>query len=204
MSERLKDVPPDQIVEPDARIAVPATQALIYSMNDELIREMFASLLAADMNAATKEKVHPAFVEMIRQMTRPDAEVLKVIKARPEVEFLARLQFYLPQRGFKEVGLGFSFEISDHDDLKVTRAISNLKRLEIVESRRDEWPMRDDLGDLEEKFRAHFRDFVTRINTSDETKRNMGIVGNVNLFVEKTGLYLTPLGVDFANICIPG
>jgi len=32
----------------------------------------------------------------------------------------------------------------------------------------------------------------------------MGIVGNVNLFVEKTGLYLTPLGVDFANICIPG
>src|SRR6266446_4863463 len=110
VSERLKDVPPDQIVEPDARIAVPATQALIYSMNDELIREMFASLLAADMNAATKEKVHPAFVEMIRQMTRPDAEVLKVIKARPEVEFLARLQFYLPQRGFKEVGLGFSFE----------------------------------------------------------------------------------------------
>jgi hypothetical protein len=61
VSERLKDVPPDQIVEPDARIAVPATQALIYSMNDELIREMFASLLAADMNAATKEKGASSF-----------------------------------------------------------------------------------------------------------------------------------------------
>src|SRR5262245_46888755 len=51
VTERLKDVPQDKIVEPQARIAVPAMQALTYSVEEQHIREMFANLLAADMNA---------------------------------------------------------------------------------------------------------------------------------------------------------
>src|SRR5438046_196384 len=48
VAERLKDVPPEKITEPSPRIAVPAVQALVYSMDEELIREMYANLLAAD------------------------------------------------------------------------------------------------------------------------------------------------------------
>jgi hypothetical protein len=57
--------------------------------------------------------------------------------------------------------------------------------------------------DLEEKFQAPFVNLVTLINTSDEVKRAMRLEGHVHLVVVKTGLYLTPLGVDFAHICIP-
>ena len=65
---------------PNPRIAVPALQALTYSLDDELIREMFANLLAADMNAETKKDAHPAFVELIKEMTPADARVLKICR----------------------------------------------------------------------------------------------------------------------------
>src|SRR6266851_5598185 len=121
-----------------------------------------------------------------------------VIKARPEVEFQARLQM---STGWQEIGFGFSFETSTHP-VKIRKAVSNLKRLEIVESRLNEWAVRDDLNDLENKFREQFAGFVTAINASDEAKRTMRIEGNVHLLVVRTGLYLTPLGTDFANICL--
>src|SRR5262249_50908232 len=114
VSERLKNIPVDKIVEPDARIAAPATQALIYSMTDEVIREMFANLLASDMNADEKEKVHPAFVEMIKEMTRTDAEIL----------------LQMPQ-GWQEIGYTFSFEVAGINSFKIRKSISNLRRLEV-------------------------------------------------------------------------
>src|SRR5215475_2977069 len=60
VAKRLEDVPEDKIIQPDLRIAVPAVQALIYSMNDEIIREMLANLLASSMNLETRSVAHPA------------------------------------------------------------------------------------------------------------------------------------------------
>jgi hypothetical protein len=98
VTDRLKDVPPESIVPPSLRIAAPAMQALTYSMDDELIREMFANLLAADMNAQTKKDAHPAFVELIKEMTAIDARVLKVCQPGFETSFLVRagteMRFY--------------------------------------------------------------------------------------------------------------
>jgi hypothetical protein len=73
MDQRLKGVPREKIVPPEPRIAVPALQALTYSLDDKLIRDMFANLLAADMNVDTKRDAHPAFVEIIKEMTPAEA-----------------------------------------------------------------------------------------------------------------------------------
>ena len=53
-------------------------QALTYSLDEEHIREMFANLLAADMNADTKKGAHPAFVEFIKDMTPIEAKLLLI------------------------------------------------------------------------------------------------------------------------------
>src|ERR1041384_3162628 len=124
VSERLKDVPEDKIVEPNPRIAIPSTQALVYSMNDETIREMFANLLAADMNAETKGRAHPAFVEMIREMTGTDARVLGVFRAAGQVEFRARLSH---GNKWNEISTGFSFEVSGLTLDQIAKAVSNLR-----------------------------------------------------------------------------
>ena len=77
LEEKLKNVPEEKIVEPEPYVAVPAIQQLSYSIDNPDLREMYANLLAASMNADTKWNVHPSFVDIIRQLTPDEAKLLK-------------------------------------------------------------------------------------------------------------------------------
>ena len=79
LEKKLENVDPDKIVEPEAYVAVPAIQAISYSMNSEELRNLYANLLAKAMNSDTKDQVHPSFVEIIKQMSPTDALLLKEI-----------------------------------------------------------------------------------------------------------------------------
>src|SRR5438045_457064 len=81
LSKKLKNVPPEKLADPDPRIAAPVVQALTYSMSNDTIRQMYANLLAAAMQTDTKEDAHPAFVEIIKQMTPVDARVLEIFRS---------------------------------------------------------------------------------------------------------------------------
>ena len=67
LAQKLADVDPEKIVEPEPYVAVPAIQAISYSMNSEELRNLYANLLAKAMNSDTKDFVHPSFVEIIKQ-----------------------------------------------------------------------------------------------------------------------------------------
>ena len=54
LAPRLEQVQPDKIADAEPRILLPAATALTYSMDDELIREMFANLISANMNLDTR------------------------------------------------------------------------------------------------------------------------------------------------------
>jgi hypothetical protein len=188
VSERLKDVPAEKIVTPEPRIAVPAIQALVYSLRDEYIRNMFASLLAADMNADTKGLAHPAFVEMIREMTQADAKVLSSFQQGSQIQFRVRLE--LPPVGWREFGHGFSFEVSGVDNDQILKSVSNLRRLEIIELRATDWPMLTHLATLQAKVLA----------SNEEKAKSLGIDPRQATAVPN-GLWLTPFGQDFINVC---
>ncbi len=79
LAQKLEHVGEDKIVTPEAYVAVPAIQAIAYSMNSEELRNLYANLLAKAMNSDTKDLVHPSFVEIIKQMSPTDALVLKEI-----------------------------------------------------------------------------------------------------------------------------
>lgn len=84
LAEKLKNVEPEKIVEPEAYVAIPALQAISYSMNSEKLRNLYANLLAKSMNSDTKDFVHPAYVNIISQMTPLDAQVLQYLVNEPE------------------------------------------------------------------------------------------------------------------------
>lgn len=199
VSDRLKDVPQENVVAPDPRIAVPSMQALTYSVGDETIREMFANLLAADMNSETKGRVHPAFVEMIKEISPADAKVLRVMALGSQIEFEARLR-----SGEKWLPVGYltSVQVPDLDGGKVRRALSNLKRLEIIEGRDGVWPTLEGLGQYEADLRKAVEPRAAELN-SDENRNRMGFPrGVLRIEIHKMGIYMTPLGVDFAAICL--
>lgn len=79
LEHKLENVDPEKIVTPESYVAVPAIQAISYSMDSEELRNLYANLLAKAMNSDTKDMVHPSFVEIIKQMSPTDALIFSKI-----------------------------------------------------------------------------------------------------------------------------
>lgn len=84
LAENLKDVLPEDIVPPRANVAGPAVEALRYVGHQEALRDMYANLLATAMDKNTADAAHPAFVEIIKQLTPDEARLMTLfIQQRP-------------------------------------------------------------------------------------------------------------------------
>ena len=83
LMKRLKGVPPERIGTPKLTVAGPAVQALKFAGAEPVLREMYANLLATAMDRQTAERAHPAFVEIIKQLTPDEARIAAYIPAQP-------------------------------------------------------------------------------------------------------------------------
>lgn len=95
VAEKLREVPPDQIITPDASVAGPAIERLRFAGDKADLREMFANLLATAMDSKTASTAHPAFAEIISQLTPDEARMLEVIgksKQFPAIQVFAQLK----------------------------------------------------------------------------------------------------------------
>jgi len=79
IKEKTKDISQDDLIEPKASIAGPALQALAFSFEDKDLKEMYLNLLASSMDNNNAVNAHPAFIEIIRQLSTDEAELLKDI-----------------------------------------------------------------------------------------------------------------------------
>lgn len=174
VSERLEGVSTEKIVQPESRIAVPALQALISSMDEELIREMFANLLAKDMNVDTKHLAHPSFVELIKQMTQSEAAIFSLLKLNKGSFKTSFNSKHVPMGRHDSPGGKIAYilpfvtlNFRDMEMLDAFVAISNLARLGLV-------------------------DVVTNIKMA---RNGVGSSGSAELL-------MTPLGDRFAEVCV--
>ena len=70
-------IPPEQVVEPKASIAGPALQGLAFTHEEPNLKEMYLSLLATAMDGRVAADAHPAFVEVIRQLSSEEAQLMR-------------------------------------------------------------------------------------------------------------------------------
>jgi hypothetical protein len=79
LTEKLKHVPKERIVPPNLTVAGPAVEALRFSAHEPSLRELYANLLATAMDAKTAQEAHPAFVEILRQLSPDEAHLVAYI-----------------------------------------------------------------------------------------------------------------------------
>ena len=84
VAEKLKGVPEEEIITPKPNVAGPAIEALRYTGHEESLSEMYANLLATAMTKDKASLAHPAFVEIIRQLTPDEAKILALFNNRFE------------------------------------------------------------------------------------------------------------------------
>ncbi|MFD2454137.1 DUF4393 domain-containing protein [Ideonella paludis] len=76
VAERLKNVAEENIVTPKPNVAGPALESLRYTGHENSLSELYANLIAASMDKTTAAGAHPAFVEIIKQLTPDEAKLV--------------------------------------------------------------------------------------------------------------------------------
>lgn len=79
LESKSASIPPEDVIEPKASIAGPAIQGLAFSHEEDELKELYLNLLKSAMDRRVANSAHPAFVEVIKQMTATEAELLRSV-----------------------------------------------------------------------------------------------------------------------------
>lgn len=74
LETKIEAIPEENRIEPNLQVAAPALEKARYCVEEPLLREMFANLIAASCDETTYNEVQPSFAEIISQMTVLDAQ----------------------------------------------------------------------------------------------------------------------------------
>ncbi len=137
LQEQLSSVPPDQIIEPQQFIFVPAIEAFSYSYDSEELKSLFLNLLVKSMQKEYENKVHPAFVEIIKQLSPLDACILKKIS---DLEFWPIIDIHYEDKKDEKIGGVLRRNITciddqDHANDLVSMALDNLERFKLFNAK---------------------------------------------------------------------
>lgn len=107
IEEKIRRIPDDKVVEPEAYVAVPAIQQLTYCQDNPVLRDLYANLLVSSMNADSKWRVHPSFVDIIKQLNPDEAKLLHQLKKKVSYP-LIDIRLKAPSVGYNDIVVNFT------------------------------------------------------------------------------------------------
>lgn len=198
VAELLRNVPPESVVSPKPNVAGPALEALRYTGHESSLSDLYANLLAASMDKATASGAHPAFVEIIKQLTPDEAKLVSLFihpMAFPIITVRWEYKTPTPEKtGGQDVLVNFSLlgHLAQVEFPQLTSTyIDNLCRLGLAEvPRMMEYTAQGVYESLENAMEVQNAKAQIEANTEWA------------FIVERKTLRVTELGKQFANICV--
>lgn len=135
LPEKLQSVPPENIITPPINIAGPTIEAMRFTGENDILREMYANLLAKSMDKRTVSEVHPRFVEVIKNLTPLESKILNYFSniENPYINKYTFQEYGVPSNWYylshKNVALTSIFDGVEDSDLNIS--IDNLCHLGI-------------------------------------------------------------------------
>lgn len=213
LAQKLEHVGEDKIVTPEAYVAIPAIQAISYSMDNEELRNLYANLLAKAMNLDTQSLVHPSFVEIIKQLSPLDVLAINNVKYlcnyQPLIRIFACEEKPIPNERMVIHGMSDFGDAStkkplfSHYSLPITKlettpeqrgfVIQNLNRLGLINI-----DYREHIIDA-----IQYKPLYDQLLESSLYKRLINQTTQENLHLQLTDGYTSPtdFGRWFFNIC---
>lgn len=147
LKEATKHIPAEALVEPKPSLAGPALQGLAFSHEEPPLKSLYLELLATAMDGREAEQAHPAFVEVIRQLTANEAIQLQVVLEQGQMP-IVRIQARRHNGGGTSLLWNHSLPYSDDNGLPgesphLPAMVDNWIRLGLVEVRYDTWLQND-------------------------------------------------------------
>ncbi|POE01330.1 DUF4393 domain-containing protein [Pectobacterium odoriferum] len=194
VAEKLKDTKPEDIITPKPNVAVPAIEALRYTANDESLSDLFAGLLASSMDKNKADKAHPAFVEIIKQLTADEARVISIMKNKKEIPLIDVVVIDNRDHG-EQVVFGnlssFSFGMELEHSQLFSSYVYNLCRLGLLE-----------IPTGYRYLNPSAYDEITNSNFWKEVSRGVPLKENHQFDYNRKILSVTDMGKQFISVCI--
>lgn len=191
LEENLKNKDPEKIVTPEPYVAVPAIQALSYSMDSDELRTLYANLLAKSIYADTKESVHPAFTEIIKNLSPLDCKVFNSIMST-KTQAIGCYELRIGTIGSNSYSVAFPYvtAITVKGPIEVAASIDNLARNNLINPR--DFHYDDDAFYTEIRETAFFKDISDTFSTHPN---------NRELRPYKMSIQSTEWGKLFYKVC---
>jgi hypothetical protein len=200
VADRLKNVPPENIVTPKPNVAGPVLEALRYTGHEPLLSDLYANLLAASMDKSTANGALPAFVEIIKQLTPDEAKLVGLFiheRTMPFPLLNVRWEYKNPtpeKTGGSDALVNFSqLGVIAHCEFPnmTPMYIDNLCRLGLAE--------------IPAMFQFTSVGIYDPLENAPEVQQKKSEIEQNPEFkfvLERKGLRITELGKQFARICV--
>ncbi|MFG0396392.1 DUF4393 domain-containing protein [Pseudomonas sp. zbq_4] len=197
IAEATKDVPLESLIEPKPSLAGPALQALAFSHDELDLKDLYIKLLATSMDNRCASRAHPAFVEMLRQLTAKEARALQDILQASQIE-ICRVDLVSTTEGMGRRTLqSHVMNAVDSDthlpveDDELAAMVDNWVRLGLITVNYDRWALGEQAYDWMET-RPEILKYRAMITSSDRRiEPAKGLVLRTALgaqFAEATGI----------------
>lgn len=137
LEKKLSNLNETEIIVPEAYIAIPAMQAIEYCYDSEILRDMYASLLANSMDKNVYKCVHPSYVEIIKQLSPDEVRILNQLPESGLREPLLDIEVTKVNRNgvflYCKNMTTFAYECECERPENISNYIENLTRLGLVE-----------------------------------------------------------------------
>lgn len=198
VTERLKNVPPENIVTPKPNVAGPALEALRYTGHESALSDLYANLLATSMDSSTAHGAHPAFVEIIKQLTPDEAKLVALFVSDRMLPLINLRWEFNPntdcRSGGKTILTSFSHlgrEVGCEFEHMTPTYIDNLCRLGLTE-----------IPEMSEYTTKGAYDSLDNDPTIKALIEGISKNDTIHHVIEHKYLRATELGKQFANTCV--
>lgn len=190
---KLSKIPSSEICEPELSITGPTLESLKYNFDRKEIRELFLSLITSSMDKRCTLIVHPAFVEIIRQLSSLDARLIQMFAFRGTYPVVSIIEKSSDNKLTPYTYDLFYFgdhnnEFSIEEQRVLTLSLDNLIRLGLVNKNSQIIELDFDY----DYFKGHL--FYRSIEKQKEI--------NSSLVMNKFRIELTELGRAFKTCCL--
>lgn len=197
MQAKYDSIPPQYQSEPSSYIALKCINELGYCLDEEHLKEMFQNILLSDMDSRKRDKVLPSYIEIVKQLSKEDAEFLKLIYEHGG--HLCSIILNIETEGIDgsvKIDKYAIYNYKKHNSntiystLKLDNlVIDNLIMHRLIENTYDTYYTRPT---AEKEYNTLF----------DSVKNNYELDENQSLSFDKGIICLTDLGKNFINICL--
>jgi len=195
LSAEIANIPENKRVTPPLNIVGPALEASKFFIEEETLREMFARLVAKSMNSDTTHQAHPAFIEVIKQISPLDAKIFSFFKSNGVAPVVT---YFMKGSKIPLVPNVTLFPKNPCTDIyAISASVTNLIRLGLLHTDFDRLANENDysrFGDDEVFQQIYLRSNSQRVK---KTKPPIDLI-----HFEKGILRRTIIGMQFISVCL--